>query len=83
MEEYYFKYGYIEKLHMIEEILINLIYYNSINIKENKLLPRWLYFNNGETYEIFCKLLKFEKLIKKDINLFIKNSIKELKIEKI
>jgi hypothetical protein len=33
MNDYYFKYGYSEKLHLIEEVLINFIYFESVKIK--------------------------------------------------
>lgn len=83
MMKYYFKYNYTEKMHYIEEVMINFIYFEAVNskTKQTPILPRWLYLNDGETYNAFIQLLPLQPIIKKNISKFIESAIKLLGVD--
>lgn len=79
MSKYYFKYGYLDELHIVEETLINYIYFQIIPESGKKeILPRWLYLMNGDHYNSFCNLLEIRPLIKKDLHSFMESALKKI-----
>jgi len=79
MNDYYFQYSYNKNIHIIEEILINFLYFKITDTAGKKILPRWLYLNSGECYKKYCELVEFESSIGKDLKMFVERSIKKLK----
>jgi len=83
MADFYFRYGYTETLHRIEEVMINFIYFEAVKdeLASCSLLPRWLYLNDGETYETFTKLVPLQSLIKQSLSGFIEAAIDLLGVD--